>query len=243
MLAIIDGDVLVYMAIWGADTKDEARENFDSLFDSILEDLFTEDYVMALGGPDNFRKELYSEYKSNRTKSKSKRPDWFIDLKSDIVRDYEGCILTDNCESDDMIRIWAHQHRLHNDLSREQVVVSVDKDLRCIPGKHFNPRTKSFFRVSANEADHNYWVQMLMGDSVDNIPGIPKIGPKTAEKLLKDCEFPIARKEVVCKAYSDYYGEDGYNYFLANGKLLHICRHEGDYFTFPKEKFLAYANH
>ena len=53
MIAIIDGDVLLYISIWGAETKEEARNNFDELFTAINEDLFAEDYVMALGGPDN----------------------------------------------------------------------------------------------------------------------------------------------------------------------------------------------
>ena len=61
MIAIIDGDVLLYISIWGAETKEEARKNFDELFTAINEDLFAEDYVMALGGFDNFRVDLYDE--------------------------------------------------------------------------------------------------------------------------------------------------------------------------------------
>src|SRR5210317_1093729 len=131
MIAIIDGDVLVYMSIWGAETKEEAKQKFDELFTGILENLFTKDYVMALGGPDNFRVDLYSEYKANRAKSKSTRPDWFLDLKSDIEKDYDGCIFTDNCEADDMIRIWSTECKGNN---IDFIVVSVDKDLDCIAG-------------------------------------------------------------------------------------------------------------
>ena len=236
MLAIVDGDVLLYMSIWGAETKEEARENFDSLFTAILEDLFTTDYVMALGGPDNFRVDVYPEYKANRSKSKSTRPDWFLDLKSDVVNEYEGCILTDNCEADDMVRIWA------NECKQPYAIVTVDKDLDCIQGLHYNPRKKETYTIDKDYADYFYWKQLLMGDSVDNIPGIPKIGLKKAEKMLEGIIFPYERKEVVCKAYADFYGEEGHSYMLANGKLLHIWRKENDHFSLSKEKYNAYVN-
>jgi len=202
MLAIVDGDVLLYISIWGAETKEEARENFDSLFNSILEDLFTTDYVMALGGPDNFRVDIYNEYKANRSKSKSTRPEWFLDLKSDVVNEYEGCILTDNCEA----------------------------------------RKREPYIIEGDYADYFYWKQLLMGDSVDNIPGIPGVGVKKAEKMLEGIIFPYERKEIVCKAYSDFYGEEGHAYMLANGKLLHIWRKENDHFSLSKEKYNAYVN-
>jgi DNA polymerase-1 len=236
MLAIIDGDVLLYISIWGAETKEEARENFDSLFEAVLEGLFTTDYVMALGGPDNFRFSIYSEYKANRKKSKSTRPKWFLDLKSEIVNDYEGCISTDNCEADDMVRIWA------NECKQNYVIVTIDKDLDCIEGLHYNPRKKEIHTVGAGYADYFYWKQLLMGDSVDNITGIPNIGPKKSEKMLEDTTGAMERKEVVCKAYRDFYGEEGHSYLLANGKLLHIWRYLGDYFKFPKEKYDIYVN-
>jgi len=236
MLAIVDGDVLLYMSIWGAETKEEARENFDSLFTAILEDLFTNDYVMALGGPDNFRVDLYPKYKANRSKSKSTRPDWFLDLKSDVVNEYDGCVLTDNCEADDMVRIWA------NECKQPYVIVTVDKDLDCIEGLHYNPRKKETYTIDKDYADYFYWKQLLMGDSVDNIPGIPKVGPKKAEKMLDGTTLPAHRKEIVCKAYNDFYSEKGHAHMLANGKLLHIWRKQDDHFNLPKEKYNAYVN-
>ena len=231
--AIIDGDVLLYMCVWGRETLEEAQEAFKEKFNSILEELFTEDYVMAMGGPDNFRDTLYSEYKksNSRMKSKSTKPSWFDDLKSWTVDYYDGCVLTDNCEADDMIRIWSLEL---DKAGINRCVVTVDKDLDCIPGKHFNPRKGEFYEVSEDWADYFYWKQLLMGDAVDNIPGLPGIGPKKAEIMLTNASTENERKAVVCKAYNHYYGKDGLDHMLINGKLLHIWRYINDHFTIDK---------
>jgi len=229
MLAIIDGDVLLYMSIWNMDTKEEAKEKFNELFTNTLESVFATDYVMALGGPDNFRVDLFPDYKGNRAKSKSNRPDWFLDLKSDIVDQYEGCIFTSNCEADDMVRIWANECTKAN---INNVVISVDKDLDCITGVHYNPRKGELYEIDKEYANKFYWKQILMGDPTDNIPGIPKIGPKKAENILKDSEDYMA---TVCKAYYDFYGKEGYSYLLANGRLIHIWREIEDHFKIKKD--------
>jgi len=231
MIAIIDGDVLLYISIWGAEDKEQARQNFDELYNSIIEDLFATDYAMALGGPSNFRVDLYPEYKANRSKSKSTRPDWFLDLKSDIANEYDSCILTEHCEADDMVRVWATQCL---EADKDFVVVSVDKDLDCIAGKHYNPRKSIIYDVETDYAEKHYWTQMLTGDSTDNIPGLPGIGPKKAEKLLEGISN---YKEAVCKAYNEFYAEKGYEYLISNGRLIHIWRYIDDHFKIERNDY------
>ena len=70
-----------------------------------------------------------------------------------------------------------------------------------------------------------------MGDPVDDIPGIYRMGPKTAAKLLKDCDSEDEMQFVVTGEYQNAYGDKWEEYLLANGKLLHIQRHEDDWFT------------
>lgn len=234
MISIIDGDVLLYMSIWNSSTKEEARQNFDELFVSINETVFAKDYVMALGGPNNFRVDLYSEYKANRSKSKSTRPEWFLDLKSDIAEEYDGCILTDNCEADDMVRIWSEECKKAGLAS---IVVSVDKDLDCIIGLHMNPRKHTIYTIEKDFADWFYWKQIIMGDSTDNIPGIEGVGPKKAEAILAGLITNKERKQAVCQAYYSKYKDKGYEYMIANGRLIHIWRHINDHFKISKEYY------
>jgi len=231
MIAIIDGDVLLYMSIWNMETKEEARERFDEIFQNILEGVFATDYVMALGGPDNFRVDLYPDYKGNRVKSKSTRPDWFLDLKSDIESEYDGCVFSDNCEADDLVRIWATEC---DAADMKRIVVSVDKDLDCISGLHYNPRKGLIYDVEQEDANYFYWKQILMGDSTDNIPGLPGIGTKKADAILA---HNIKYKDSVCRAYHNQYGEDGYNYLITNGRLIHIWRHINDHFVLDRKYY------
>lgn len=236
VLAIIDGDVLLYTSMWGSASLEEGKEKFESNFNDILNSLFTKDYVMALGGPNNFRRDLYKDYKmsNSRVKSKSHKPVWFNDLKSWVIQSYEGAILTENCEADDMLRVWALEA---DNANINRCVVTVDKDLNCISGSHYNPRTKTIYQISEKDASCFYWKQLLMGDPVDNIPGIPGIGPKKAEKILEGLSGNNEYKVAVCNAYHDHYGDSGFEHMLINGKLLHIWRKLNDHFKIGKEVY------
>lgn len=235
MLAIIDGDVLVYQAVWGSSNLREAKDKFGDLVVDVIENTFATDYVMALGGRGNFRDELYSEYKksASRVKSKSTKPEWFDDLKS-FALTYDGAIECRGFEADDQVRIWAEECR-RGEAYFPHIICSVDKDLDCISGAHYNPRRKEVYHISPDQADKHYWLQCLTGDSVDNIPGLKGIGPKKAEKILENCYNRFERKQEVCIAYYNHFGEnDGFNNLLMNGKLLHMWRTYGDHFTIER---------
>jgi len=234
--AIIDGDVLVYMAMWQSETLEDAQKKFGEVMSDMLSSSFSTDYVMAIGGPDNFRVDLYVDYKGNRKKAKDTRPDWFLDLKSWIVENYEGAIFTDNCEADDMVRVWA----LECDAAGiQRCVITIDKDLDCIPGNHFNPRTRLLSQIDPEFSERFYWQQVLTGDATDNIPGIFKCGPVKAKKILAGAITHEEMRAAVCRAYHDEFGDDGYSYLITNGRLIHIWRKLNDHFKIKKEVYQA----
>jgi len=236
MLNIIDGDVLVYMSIWGSNTLEEAKTKFGINLNDVVTSTFSTDYVMAIGGPDNFRIDLYSEYKGNRKKAKDNRPNWFGDLKSWVVNHYDGAIETDNCEADDIVRVWALEA---DEACIPRVVTSVDKDLDCIAGNHYNPRTRVIYQICEERAERFYWQQILTGDSVDNIPGLFRCGPVKAKKILEDSLTHNELMAAVCVAYEEAYGDEGYAYMTANGRLIHIWRKVDDYFHIEQEVYRA----
>jgi DNA polymerase-1 len=230
-LSVIDGDVFLYMSMWGCDTLKEAQDKFNLVLEENLESTFSTDYCMAFGGPNNFRVDLHPGYKGHR--KKNAKADWFDDLKL-WASELPGSHLCDGFEADDLVRIWA----LEADAAgKDRVVITVDKDLDCIPGNHWNPRKRELYKVEESYAEYFYWKQVLMGDSVDAIPGIPKCGPVKADKLLYGLTDHKELKAAVCRAYHAHYGEDGYEAMIWNGRLIHIWRFMDDHFKVKRESY------
>ncbi|MBD22304.1 MAG: DNA polymerase I [Alphaproteobacteria bacterium] len=141
---------------------------------------------------ETFRNQIYSEYKANR----SDPPD---DLKPqfDIIKkvpehfnlksiEYKGF------EADDLI---ASYSKIAIEKNKKVTIVSSDKDLMQLIDKNilmFDPlKKKEIGRESVFEKFGVYPekvidVQALAGDSSDNIPGVPGIGPKIAAQLIND---------------------------------------------------------
>ncbi len=256
-LAIIDGDVLAYQACRNRHTRDnttalldwEGRlvnktfskeedvayfkaswKNFKEDLHSLLEKLYCTDYLMAVKGDSDFRKTLYAEYKLNRHADPMKQNPFVPKIRKLAV--YEGyAIFAHGREADDMLRIWALEAQR---AGRDYIICSIDKDLRCIPGKHyvmhFDPAKQVTLNISEWEAKRHYYEQMLKGDPTDKIPGVPLVGEVKAKNLLSECLSEEEMQEVVVSEYLAAYGEDWYNYFLINAKLIHLQTHENDYF-------------
>ena len=69
-------------------------------------------------------------------------------------------------------------------MSTDNIMVSIDKDLQTVEGKHYNPDKGELYEVTADEAHYNHMFQTLCGDSTDGYKGCPSVGAKTAEKIL-----------------------------------------------------------
>lgn len=117
-------------------------------------------------------------------------------------------------EADDGIALMAY-HAEGND-----VTCSKDKDMRMLPGWHLDWDTLAMVHVPVGSYDvvHNglqygtkwFWLQMLQGDTADNIPGLPKyqdkpVGPKTAEAMLALAETRYDAQAWVESAYQEHY--------------------------------------
>jgi len=144
------------------------------------------------GDTGTFRSEIDPDYKANREEA----PDDFgpqVDRCLELIEALGIPLLgVEGAEADDVIATIARRARE----SRPDMmvrIISADKDLTQIIGDHieiFDPqrdkvRTPSdVFKTEGVEAEHVVDMLCLMGDSVDNIPGVPGIGPKTAAKLI-----------------------------------------------------------
>ena len=260
MIALIDGDVLCHLACesrWEAKARttgnpyiqlDEEGKRKVLEFDSeeidqymeaswkrlqdglefILEKTFASDYLMAVKGPNNFRDRVYDKYKINRKKN-SDQSNIFIPKIRQLTIDEGIAVEAVNYEADDLLRIWAEQSRGNG---QPYVVCSIDKDLKCIPGKHYNIKYKEIEDITEADALRFFYTQLLQGDPADSIPGVRGIGPVKAKALLALHNNEEDFQEVVVEQYMNNYGEYWREELLLNGKLLHILRHENDHFNF-----------
>lgn len=189
---------------------------------SVIEDVcnvFSNDYTIFLTGQGNFREHLATlrQYKGNR--DPNHKPKYYKDLKQYLI-EVHGAVVVEGKEADD--ELGCCQMEAEQDTT---VIVSIDKDLDNIPGHHYNWRKKEYYYVDQTTADKLYWTQVLTGDTTDNIPGIPKVGPKTADKILDGKSEWFDMAETVLAKYIGTYGEiDGYHNFYENASLLWIQR-------------------
>lgn len=142
----------------------------------------------------SFRKEMYSEYKANR----SAPPDLLLpqfDLIEELIKQMGiPSYRSSGVEADDIIATLTKEW-VKSDEAHRVVVVSGDKDLMALVSgkvqvwdtmkdKHFTPHEViEKFGVNPDQV-RDYLA--IVGDASDNIPGITGIGPKGAELLLKE---------------------------------------------------------
>ena len=177
--AILDGDIIKYHTAFWAEANNP--DYFPVKLDSLVEKWTpsgVSDVVIALSceRKDNFRNKEWPNYKSNRKDSYI--PEYIHDVYDFIVENYK-CKLLPTLEADDILGIYASKHT--------HVAVTLDKDLLGVPGWHFNPnKDKDVRYISNEESDRFFCKQWMMGDSVDNIPGLWRLGPKKADKMLEE---------------------------------------------------------
>lgn len=138
----------------------------------------------------NFRHELYPDYKANRASPPPELIPQFS-LIRDVCKTFDvPSIEMEGYEADDLIATYAHQAAQDG---YKVTIVSGDKDLMQLmnsdvelidPIKNrvltHEDVAKKFGVLPEKVAD----VQALMGDSTDNVHGVPGIGPKTAAELI-----------------------------------------------------------
>jgi len=140
----------------------------------------------------SFRNEIYSDYKAHRPDPPEDLVPQFS-LVRDAVRAMSlPCVEMQGFEADDIIATYATQARARG---WDVTIVSSDKDLMQLVDDDVEMLDTMNNRRLGIAAVHDKFgvgpdkvieVQALMGDSVDNVPGVPGIGPKTASQLIND---------------------------------------------------------
>ena len=208
--------------------------------DAILQDI--EDTGVHIGFVEyyltdcrNSKRKVVASYK------KTRRPNKWVNKVRKKLLDMGFAQVDDEWEADDLIKDRAIE------LGTDNVVIcTMDKDLKQIPGIHFDyyrkpsknydefgkliyndPRGLAFY--TQFEASLFFWTQMLVGDRSDNIQGVKGIGPKRAEKLLKGLKTAKEMKETVLQTYLDKLGDDALEIFQQNILLLGLGKNHREF--------------
>jgi DNA polymerase-1 len=212
MQALIDGDIVAYRAACTCeddDSEDYVFSKVDDIIDKITFYTDSDEYRVFLTGSNNFRKTIYPEYKAHRP---TEKPFWLQAIREYLVKEYKAEVC-DGQEADDALGI---------NQTSETIICTIDKDLLMIPGNHYNFDKNEFQTVTYLDGLKHFYMQCLQGDRSDNIKGIPGIGPKKAEGILRNCTSEYDMFKAVRNAYSN--DEE----FLMNGRVLWIRRNENE---------------
>jgi DNA polymerase-1 len=222
MIALIDGDIVAYSCAafneefgWA-----QCQQDIDDMIDRILQTTESDSMQIYVSGPDNFRYGIYPEYKANR---KGKPDPIYRQQANGYLVERYGARVTIGHEADDALGTMA-SGEIGN-----CVVCSIDKDLKQIPGRHYNWRKDEFDVVSPVDGLRSFYRNLLIGDTADNIRGVAGIGVVKAGRIINDLED----EEDMFRAVQALYRDDAR--FLMNGQLMWLWRYDNNIWEFPFE--------
>lgn len=230
----VDGDGLAYYCAGNDDTSaGEARERLVDKVKGAIRQVGAERATILITASGSHKGHRYAiarvkPYQAQR--SGSRRPaNW------QALRDYMAsndfpfdAEISYSAEADDLFGAYAYSNPSHT------VIYTQDKDMRMLPGVHLDWVSHRVHtvewqqqmdgRVTVHDSKFNdkqygprwFWLQMLQGDTADNIPGLPKylardvfkpVGEVTAEKLLTIPMLGEGYAHTVAAYYKGYYGE------------------------------------
>lgn len=233
LFPLIDGDIITYRCGFACKDDEPVANALHSVKLSVLglvsdvakldpDKVSKENYKLYITGKGNFREKVATlrEYKGSR--KHLPKPKYYNEIREYMIKRL-GAVLVEGMEADDAIGIEQYSHK-----DKSTCICTIDKDLNMIPGWHYNFVTKKFYYVRKEHADLYFLYQLLQGDRIDDVPGLHKIGPAKAFRILKDNGFDFVR---CARAVRDKYEERGMgSHLLEIAKLLWIrrCQHQGE---------------
>ena len=200
-LFLIDSSIFVFRAWYGPDPgrvnldgePNQAFVGFCDFVYRLLREQAPSRVVFAFDESlaESARKQIYPDYKANRSPAPEELKRQFGWCREWVEALGIACVSSDRWEADDLIGSLARYHR-RPDLPL--AILTADKDLAqlidegdlwwsYLDNRQLDYRAvcRKFGVLPTQIAE---WLA-LTGDKVDNIPGIPQVGPRTAARLLK----------------------------------------------------------
>ena len=221
MKLFIDADSIMFKAACTQDSKYDTRVVTRKIIEDSIADTFADETYVAVKGKNNFRYKVYEGYKASR---KDKLDE---DLKKKLNDSYSylldkwQAVPADGMEADDLVSIWAYEARAAEE---DFVIGHIDKDINQIAGNHYNYNKKNVYFIDDEQADMNFCIQLLIGDSGDDIPKVKRgFGVKTAEKALADTTYDN-RMDTIVDIWKRLYGKGWEKQLNMVGNLIYMKR-------------------
>lgn len=169
------------------------------------------------------------EYKSKRKLTEETYPGQFNDSMEVLkyIKETYATLLFDDLEADDIVAVLQDPQYTY--------ILSKDKDLKQVPGFHYDFENNTIYEIDNNNAAYNLAHQLLAGDSVDEIPGIPMVGDKKAkdflQKLITEGVPPSQFFNKVLRLYQEKFGVIiGTDMFAETWQLVKMRMDRGKFF-------------
>lgn len=187
MIILIDADTMIFASAVTSDTLDEAQDKFRWSYRHLMNDImntYTPDGVYIFSGSrGNFRKLITPVYKANR--KKQDLPEHLFALHNHVKTEYKS-IVGYGVETDDMIA--SYWYRAQKNVGRDNVmIVAVDKDYLQFPCLYYNYKKRELLDITEEQAMYNFYEQMIVGDTADNVNYLKGYGKAYAKKLFEGC--------------------------------------------------------
>jgi 5'-3' exonuclease len=149
----------------------------------------------------NYRYSIDPNYKAQRPPE----PDWIAKWRPVIQEEMTekwNFVPVDGLEADDAVSICAHHYQGEYD---EIIVATVDKDLKQIPNvTYYNYSKHTTEQIDEVTAARELGIQVLSGDTADNVKGLYKVGPVKAKNHLSMCGSVTEITWSVIRYYIEY---------------------------------------
>jgi 5'-3' exonuclease len=216
-IVLIDSDSLAYI---GGDDESIVLDKVDEVITNIINGVGATHYVVFTEGLNNnsFRKKIVQSYKSGRVGRPL--PDFYHTIKQYLASDWNGYGIQGYETDDVIISSW---RKLTNEYPFSEVIIAtMDKDYKTYPITMFDTYFKRFgevYNITENEANYNFYLQMLQGDSSDSVSGAKGVGIKKGSELLDSSTNYFI---TVCREYRRIYGSRWMKFFIKNRVQLRL---------------------
>ncbi len=184
----------------------------------------------------NFRIDV-AKSKPYKGQRKQEKPFHRENIRAYMLDNYDVRV-ANGMEADDLLAIEQTQAP-----PLTTIICTRDKDLRMVEGMHFGwpcgkqlqfgpKRVDKIGELHYDEGKNKltgegskfFYAQLITGDSVDNIPGLPRGGPRLAYELLEGKSSESDMFRAVAERYADKLGDGWETYFREQVDLLWMCR-------------------